>query len=84
MDYFPVESPGSTVVSKGDVFPISGQNICGYLHCTQNGVDKEQNMSDYCCQEEVEDEEDVYPHFWVSLQISFPSSAALLWHERGG
>lgn len=35
MHNFPVESPGGTVVSKGDVFPISGQNICGYLHHTK-------------------------------------------------
>lgn len=36
MDYFPMESPGSAVVSKCNVFPISGQNICGYLHHTQD------------------------------------------------
>lgn len=35
VDYFPVEPPGSTVVSKGDVFPIFGQNVCGYLHTTR-------------------------------------------------
>lgn len=46
---------------------------------------RNKTISDYSCQDKVEDEEDVlYPHFLVSLQISFPSSAALPWHVCGG
>lgn len=36
MHYFPVEPPGSTVVSKCNVLPISGQNICGQLFHEHN------------------------------------------------
>lgn len=47
MDYFPVKSPGSAIVSKCNVFPISGQNICRHLHHTQDRDGKGKTINDY-------------------------------------
>lgn len=44
-----MESPGGTVVSKSDVFPISAQNICGNLHQHITGMDGRERKVRDCC-----------------------------------